>query len=124
MEANMKVGDTLLFEDTLRASRSGKLVRLTVTKAGRKWLTLSNGERACIETLKIDGGQYTSPGRCYRTFDDYADNVERKNVVRMVHAMTASTRDLSVTLDQFRQVAQIMGIDTHGMRPKQEDVLS
>jgi len=32
---------------------------------GRKWLYLHNHLRADSETLVVDGGEYSSPGKCY-----------------------------------------------------------
>lgn len=47
---------------------------LPVTKVGRKWLTLGAGwgeERADIETLVLDGGDYMSPGKAYLSQEAY-----------------------------------------------------
>lgn len=38
---------------------------VTVTKLGRRWIGLSNGHKFDIDTMRADGGQYSSPGRCY-----------------------------------------------------------
>lgn len=53
---------------------------VTVTKVGRKWAEISaRGYRIDKETLAIDGGGYTSPGRCYLTKDEHdaAENLRR-----------------------------------------------
>ena len=39
---------------------------VTVEKVGKKWATISGGRyRIDIETLRADGGNYSSPGCCY-----------------------------------------------------------
>lgn len=47
---------------------------VSITKVGRKWLELSNRYRAEKETLKLDGGAYSSPGQCYISKEEF-DNV-------------------------------------------------
>lgn len=44
---------------------------VTITKVGRKWLTLNNGYRAAVDGLALDGGEYASPGVCYLTREAY-----------------------------------------------------
>lgn len=53
---------------------------IIVTKVGRKWAEFVSEERPesewfggrfNMETFAIDGGGFTSPGRIYRTVDDY-----------------------------------------------------
>lgn len=58
----MKPGDKLYFVSSHRHVPSGDV---TVTKVGRKWVYLSNGERINPETLWADGKGYGSPGRCH-----------------------------------------------------------
>lgn len=48
----------------------------TVTKIGRKWVTLGNGFRENayrfdVDTLELDGGDYTSPGKVYLSEEAY-----------------------------------------------------
>lgn len=50
-----------------RYRHSGEPREVTITKVGRKWLTLNNGYRAAVDGLALDGGEYSSPGVCYLT---------------------------------------------------------
>lgn len=46
----------------------GEPREVTITKVGRKWLTLDSGHRAAVDGLALDGGGgYSSPGVCYLT---------------------------------------------------------
>lgn len=57
------VGDKLWMVPSQRYM--GDAREVTVTKVGRKWLTLDNGYRASAADMWLDGGGYTSPGSCY-----------------------------------------------------------
>lgn len=48
-----------------------------VVKVGRKWIELSNRRRADKTTLIIDGGQYSSPGKCHISKEAYEEDQER-----------------------------------------------
>jgi hypothetical protein len=46
----------------------------TITKVGRKWITLGDDYRQArfdAETMRIDGGTYSSPGMVYADKEDY-----------------------------------------------------
>lgn len=51
-----------------------------VLKVGRKFADLSNGERLVLATMTLDGGQYSSPGKCYESKDVY-DKTEGARLV-------------------------------------------
>lgn len=63
-----EVGQKLWFVRSER--RSGEPREVTVQKVGRVWAKLSNGLR-CDATGKVDGGNYTSPGHCHLSREDY-----------------------------------------------------
>lgn len=43
-----------------------KTREVTVAKIGNRWAELGRKDfRADLETLEVDGGKYSSPGRCY-----------------------------------------------------------
>lgn len=48
---------------------------VTVLKVGRKWAQLDNNERIDLETFIADAGQYSSPGRCYLSQEEYEAKV-------------------------------------------------
>lgn len=49
----------------------GEPHEVTITKVGRKWLTLDNRHRAAVDGLALDGGEYMSPGVCYLTREEW-----------------------------------------------------
>jgi hypothetical protein len=49
----------------------GEPREIAITKVGRKWLTLDGGARADVDGLVLDGGQYSPPGYCYATRDEW-----------------------------------------------------
>lgn len=69
MSNTLQIGQTLYFVP--RHLRDRRSENVTVEKIGRKWATLSNRHRIDIETLVVDGGEYSSPGRCYLSKDEY-----------------------------------------------------
>lgn len=48
---------------------------VTVAKVGRKWATLDSGRRINLETLRADGGGYSSPGSCWESKQAYEAEV-------------------------------------------------
>ena len=44
---------------------------VTVVKVGRVWATLDTGKRISLTTLLADGGDYSSPGRCYTSKEEH-----------------------------------------------------
>lgn len=68
------VGQKLWFAPTQKWL--GKPREVTIEKVGRKWLTLSNAYRVSVDDLTIDGGNASSPGRCYLSEQEHRDAVE------------------------------------------------
>ena len=62
-----KVGQALYY---VPANRRDAPASLTIEKVGRKWLT-TDGPRINAATLYADGGNYSSPGHCYLSREDY-----------------------------------------------------
>jgi hypothetical protein len=59
----MQVGQQLWWVPAHR--HNGDPRHVTITKVARKWVTLDNGYRIDKDRMVADGGQYSSPGRCY-----------------------------------------------------------
>ena len=77
MREKLKVGDRLWLVKR-PGGRNLAQSEVIVTKIGRKWAQIANAERPTyaepridVETLVCDGGNFTSPGRCYRSKDEY-----------------------------------------------------
>lgn len=69
----LQIGQELWFVH--RERRSGAPFATTVTKVGRKWAELACHYRIDLSTLIADGGNYTSPGRCYLRKEDWEAQV-------------------------------------------------
>ena len=63
---NIKPGDWLYVVWNRRGAHNAR-----VGKVGRKWITLDTGDRVDLDTLEINDGNYTSPGRCYLSQEHY-----------------------------------------------------
>lgn len=55
---------------------------VTIAKVGRAWLTLSDGSRADIETLKIDNRGYGYQDQCWVSRSAYEDHSRRVALLR------------------------------------------
>lgn len=94
----MKPGDKLYRIPTMR--HGGNEREVTVTKVGRKWASLNNGERCLVDGEPFgchpeDGGEYTSRA-------DYWPSREAYQAVR----------DLKQAWERFRQL-----VDSYPNRP-------
>lgn len=67
MSINFKVGQELYVPRKAVGFKSPYPV--TITKIGKRWLSLSNNHRADIDTLSVDGGAYSSPAICYLSIE-------------------------------------------------------
>jgi hypothetical protein len=66
----LTVGQKLIFVPGERRRGVGP-VEVTVERVGRKWAAISNGYRIGVDDLVADGGQYSCPGRCYLSREEY-----------------------------------------------------
>jgi len=69
---NIKPGDWLYVGRHRREARN-----VCVGKVGSKWITLDTGDRVNLETLEINDGNYSSPGRCYLSIEHYEQEQRR-----------------------------------------------
>ena len=79
----LKAGDVLWFvADSHRHGERTVGYAVTVAKIGKRWATLDKPmhrpERIDMETWEMDGGQYTSPGRCYASREAYEAHMALK----------------------------------------------
>jgi hypothetical protein len=65
---NLTVGQKLWY---VPSERRDKPFEVTVENVGRKWAKIGYRLRVDKETLWADGGEYSSPGRCYLSEEDY-----------------------------------------------------
>ena len=57
----------------------------SVKSVGRKWANLELGKyRVSLQTLEIDGGGYSSPGRCYLSIEHHEQEQKRRELWRQL----------------------------------------
>src|SRR5690348_1248446 len=93
--------------------RYGQPCEVTVVTIGRVWATIEGyrqGTRIDKRTLHMDGGQYSSPGRCYLSREEWDIAKEEDN---LWHAFYQNVRDKSnkprgLTADHIREAAKLL----------------
>lgn len=105
----MQVGDKLFFVPSHRHSQP---LEVSVLKVGRKWIELSNFHRVDVETLRADGGKYTSPGRCYLNKEAYETQLSLQSAWRSFQKSIDWTPiPVGVTADDIAKARQILRIE-------------
>ncbi|MFN7927898.1 MAG: hypothetical protein U0Y68_08115 [Blastocatellia bacterium] len=102
---NLQPGQKLWYVPNWKQSAPREL---TIEKIGRKWATTAY-ERVDLETLRVDGGQYGSPGQCYLSREAYETHqVTMRTWMNFCQRLTPTrTR---ATLEQIQQAAALLGI--------------
>jgi len=103
----MKVGDKLWCVPTY-----GKAHEVTVEKIGRKWFTIKGGwgPRISIETMYADGGNSSSPGRCWLSCADWEQEQKADKLWRELQMRTGYLRPPHLCCSDIRKVAEILKI--------------
>lgn len=81
---------------------------VTITKIGRVWLSLSNGER-CDFDLVVDS-QYGSAPRCYLSKEIYEEGVALEKEWFQLRNELSSRMPAGMTREKISQARKIMGI--------------
>lgn len=80
MRKDWAIGQELYF---VPAQQHGGLPRyVKVTRVGNKYITLENGWRVDMETMRVDGRGYSSPGKCWENEPTYFKWLELENAWR------------------------------------------
>lgn len=104
----IEVGQTLWFVPTSRRSIA---LDVKVAKVGRKWAYLTNRDRVCMRTLDVDGGNCSSPGRCYLSREHYEEARVNDAAWRgLEDAMRYTRRPENVTAEQINQARRLLGL--------------
>lgn len=115
----LQVGQKLFYVSSSRW-RTNPTRWLAITKVGRKWAYLENGDRVYVETLFVDGAGYSTPGRCYLTEEEYQKEKHKTECWRVlwnwvdarhqipretnIEAIQAAANALGVTLPRSEEV--------------------
>lgn len=110
----LTVGQKLWFVRSGRNGRSGDGMEVIVEKVGRKWAEISAGApRIDIESLVADGGQYTSPGRCYLSEVAYDEIVSLtkawRDFAQRIGNMQYGSAPVGVTHEAIARAADALG---------------
>lgn len=101
-------GQTLFFVPSHLRRREASDVE--VTKVGRKWAQLSNGHRIDVETMRVDGGGYTSPGRCWVSREDYEREVLRNQAWRALRDAIGAFVPNGVSLEDIAAARALLKV--------------
>lgn len=107
---NLKVGQNLfMVKSRDYGSVNERLV--VISKVGTKWAQLECGERVNLVGLFIDGGEYSSPGKCYLCEQEYIDIKEKEICwLKIYRSITHVTPNC--TLGELKEVARLLRVKT------------
>ena len=106
------VGQAVWVERKERFGTRGK--EETVIKVGRRWAEISgpHGSRFDIETWRLDGGKYTSPGNVYPSLETRSKEV---SLMAAWHNFSSAIDRYSappnVTIEAIQQAADLLGLE-------------
>ena len=108
------VGQVVWVETRYNRKNAGE--EKTVAKVGRRWATLSGfrGYRFDIETWRIDGGKYQSPGcvyPCRETREKELATIAAWRNFSCVVERYRYTAPPNVTIEAIQQAAEILGLE-------------
>lgn len=108
MRRKLNVGDVLWFVPT-----NGRPRNVIVTKVGRKWAQVgAHVGRIAIESWYMDGGQFTSPGRCHESEQEWRENEEADRAwLALCQSLQLTSRvahDLSI--ETIREAADLLRV--------------
>lgn len=108
----LEVGQKLWFvrEHQFRKGGSGGN-ECYVTKVGRKWAELNNGERIDMVTMRADGRGYSSPGKCYLSHREHKTETELRQLWTDFHRRLCHLPPDGISADDIRRAAEILKIN-------------
>jgi hypothetical protein len=83
----------------------------TITKVGRKWITLGDDYRQArfdAETMRIDGGTYSSPGRVYANEEDYRSTTLKEKLWQDLYIRLTSQAPDHFTVDDVKSIRSLV----------------
>lgn len=105
----LHVGQKLWFEPYRRFRNA---CEVEVEKIGRKWATLADQKgRINKETLVMDGGEYSLPGRCWLSREECERARETVRLWQNFKRKLDRTSDVPpIAADVIRQAAELLGV--------------
>jgi hypothetical protein len=110
----LEVGQTLWFVPS--DTRWNREREMTVKKVGRKWAKTDERTRVDIKTLMVCGGNYSSPGRCYLSRDEWESEKARKAAWSDLRRCIDRSWHIpaGVSLDHIKQAMALLGFEEGG----------
>jgi len=110
----LEVGQKLWYVP--RATRLGKPEHVSITKIGRKWAYIGGrrNTRVDIETLIVDGGDFSSPGRCYLSEAYYEDSVVCQSAWDKLRNSMSYRVPMNLTLGEIATIQKLVEGETDG----------
>jgi hypothetical protein len=107
---NLQVGQSLWY---VPSNRRDSERPVTVQKIGNRWAAIGYSLRIDLETLRADGGNYSSPGRCYLSEQDWtATKLADKEWNDLRSKMTWNVPS-GVTLENIKAARKLLGCEAN-----------
>jgi hypothetical protein len=108
-----ELGMSFFFVPNERRHTSDRHV--TVSKIGRRWVTLSDGnrfDRTSDNWRIVDGGGYSSPGRLWDSEQQFKDSQKVREILNAIEQRFRFGREYcNVTLEDAVQAARLLGVE-------------
>jgi hypothetical protein len=99
----------------LNERRHTKGGTVSIDKIGRKWVTLSDGNRfdRTSENWRIvDGGGYSSPGRLWDSEQQYRDSQKVREILDAIaQRFHFGSEHCNIALENATQAARLLGVE-------------
>ena len=106
-----RVGDKLVLAGNTYGRRETPHT-VQITKIGRKWMYFGNSRsRASMETLVVDGGEYTSPGKLWFSSDEYEAWTSTCHLMNELQGCLTHRPNPGVTADNIRAAAKLLRVE-------------
>lgn len=94
------------------SGRCGQPHEVVIERIGRKWAYLGgkNG-RVDMDTLAVDGGQYSSPGQCYGSREEWEAETERGKAWTLLRRNMPYSPPAGVDTPDIKAAAGLLGIN-------------
>lgn len=111
------VGQTLWFVGNPFGYCKNRQGEVTVTEVGRKWATIAGAHHGRIdkETLKVDGGQFSSLGNCYLSQQAWLETEGCKLAWQQLRSSLPSSCPPNLAYDDIVQLGKRLGLDVRVM---------
>jgi hypothetical protein len=86
---------------------------VNVAAVGRKWATVEGVFRGRIDlaTMLADAGQYSSPGKCYLSEEDWVAQEGSRHAYQALRSNLAPKCPPDVSLEAIIQAGKLLGLD-------------